>query len=95
MVSIKEINIKNRSYYFFDDMINNENFNPDLLKMGRKSQKYLYLLHRIYHNKKLEGGFIEEKNGNKYLNLASTNKEKVVLKRYTKLWKRLKVLLKK
>ena len=41
MVSIKEINIKNRSYYFFDDMINTENFNPDLLKMDRNSQKHL------------------------------------------------------
>ena len=37
MVNIKEINIKNRTYYFFDDMINIENFNPDFLKIDKKS----------------------------------------------------------
>ena len=39
MGSTKEINIKNRAYYFFDDMINIENFNPDLLKIDKKSYK--------------------------------------------------------
>ena len=39
MEIIKEINIKNRTYYFFDYMINIENFNPDLLKIGKKSYK--------------------------------------------------------
>ena len=29
MGNIKEINIKNRTYYFFDGMINIENFNPE------------------------------------------------------------------
>ena len=28
MGNIKEINIKNRTYYFFDDMINIEDFKP-------------------------------------------------------------------
>ena len=35
---IKEINIKNRTYYFFDDMIN-KNSNSDLLKIDKKSYK--------------------------------------------------------
>ena len=39
MGNTKEINIKNRTYYFFDDMINIENFNPDLLKIEKKSYK--------------------------------------------------------
>ena len=30
MGNIKQINIKNRTYYFFDDMINIKDFNPDL-----------------------------------------------------------------
>ena len=30
MENIKEINIKNRTYYFFDEIINTENFNRDL-----------------------------------------------------------------
>ena len=39
MGNTKEINIKNRAYYFFDDMINIENFNPDLRKIDKKSNK--------------------------------------------------------
>ena len=33
-------------------------------------------------------GFIEEKNGNKYLTLVSTEKNKEVLIRYTELWEK-------
>ena len=39
MENIKETNIKNQTYYFFDDMINIENFNRDLLKIDKKSYK--------------------------------------------------------
>ena len=38
MGNIKEINIKNRTY-FFDDMINIEDFDPNLLKIDKKSYK--------------------------------------------------------
>ena len=31
-------------------------------------------------------GYIEEKNGNKYLTFASTDKNKEVLNKYTELW---------
>ena len=37
MRNIKEINIKNRTYYFFDDMIKITDFNPDSLKIDKKS----------------------------------------------------------
>ena len=39
MRNINEINIKNRTYYFFDDMINMKDFDPDLLKTDKKSYK--------------------------------------------------------
>ena len=39
MGNIKEINIKNCIYYFFDDMINIINFDPNLLKIDKKSYK--------------------------------------------------------
>ena len=39
MGNIKEINIKNRTYYFFDDMINITNFDPNLLKIDKKLYK--------------------------------------------------------
>ena len=38
MGNIKEINIKNRTYYF-DDMINIKDFDPSLLKIDKKSYK--------------------------------------------------------
>ena len=36
---VKQINIKNRTYYFYNDMINLKNFEPNLLKIDRKSYK--------------------------------------------------------
>ena len=39
MENIKEINIKNRTYYFFNDMINIKDFNSSSLKLGKKSYK--------------------------------------------------------
>ena len=39
MGEVKQINIKNRTYYFYNDMINIKNFDPNLLKIDRKSYK--------------------------------------------------------
>ena len=39
MGEVKQINIKNRTYYFYNDMINLKNFEPNLLKIDRKSYK--------------------------------------------------------
>ena len=39
MGQIKEINIENRTYYFFNDMINIEVFDSNLLKIDKKSYK--------------------------------------------------------
>ena len=39
MGEVKQINIKNRTYYFYNDMINIKNFEPNLLKIDRKSYK--------------------------------------------------------
>ena len=39
MGSIKQINIKNRTYYFFNDITNIKNFDSNLLKIGKKSYK--------------------------------------------------------
>ena len=36
---IKQINIKNRTYYFYNDIINLENFKSNLLKIDKKSYK--------------------------------------------------------
>ena len=39
MGKVKQINIKNRTYYFYNDMINIKDFEPNLLKIDRKSYK--------------------------------------------------------
>ena len=44
MGNIKEINIKNRTYYFFDDIINIKDFDSNLLKIDKKSYKKLIFI---------------------------------------------------
>ena len=95
MKSIKQINIENCPYYFFNDMINIKNFYSNLLNIDKISFNIRYItmkylvhadidsenpLHLIYHN---IDGYIEESNGNKCLTFASTGKNKEVLKKYT------------
>ena len=97
MGNIKEINNKNRTYYFFDD-----------LKIDKKSCKNIYIYYIGYITmkdsdyvkiksvnplyfiiNKVDGHF-EEKNGNKYSILEFTDKNKEVLRKYTQLWNRIK-----
>ena len=39
MGTIKQINIENRTYYFYNDIIDIENFDSSLLKLDKKSYK--------------------------------------------------------
>ena len=39
MGKVKELDIKNRTYYFFKDMINIKNLHPNLLKIDKKPYK--------------------------------------------------------
>ena len=41
MGKVKQIEIKNRTYYFYNDIINIEEFNSNLLKIDKKSCKYI------------------------------------------------------
>ena len=41
MGQVKKVNIKNQSYYFFDDMIGIKNFQPNLLKIDKKPHKHI------------------------------------------------------
>ena len=36
MAEVKQINIKNQIYYFYNDMINLKHFEPNLLKIDKK-----------------------------------------------------------
>ena len=54
----------------------------DEYKVNSVNPLYL-LVHRIY-------GFIEEKEGDKYLNIASTGRNSEVLKKYSEVWNGIK-----
>ena len=43
MGNIKEINIKNRTYYFFNDRINSKDFDSNLLKKDKMSYKNIHI----------------------------------------------------
>ena len=48
MGEVKEINIKNQTYYFFDDMIDIKNFHSNLLKIYKKSHKSIDIYYIRY-----------------------------------------------
>ena len=48
MGNLKQIKIKNRKYYFFNDMINIKNFDSSLLKIDKKSYKNVDIYHIGY-----------------------------------------------
>ena len=88
MVNIKigetrKINIKNRFYYFYNDINYLKNFDAKLLKIDRLRTKTLNPLNlHIIHAR----GYIEETNGNKYLIFDSVNENKEALKKYFEIW---------
>ena len=64
MREVKQINIKNRTYYFYNDIINLENFKSNLLKIDKKSYKDI----GIYNI-----GYITIKKIGDYENIYSVN----------------------
>ena len=64
MGEVKQINIKNQTYYFYNDMINLKNFEPNLLKIDGKSYKNI----RIYNIR-----YITIKRIDDYENIYSAN----------------------
>ena len=61
---VKQIDIKNRTYYFYNDIINIKNFDPILLKIDKKSCKDI----GIYNI-----GYITIKKIDDYENIYSVN----------------------
>ena len=45
---IKDIDIKNRAYYFFEDIINMKNFDSNNIKINEKSNKSILIYHIEY-----------------------------------------------
>ena len=104
MGEIKQIDIKNRTYYFYNDQINLKDFDASLLKIDKKDYKD----NDIYYRQKIANcnninsanplylmidemiGHFEEKNENKYLVLDDVDKNKEVSKQYEEVWKSVK-----
>ena len=96
MGEVKQITIKNRTYYFYNDMINLKKFEPN-----RKSYKNIgiynigyiiikkiddceniYSVNPFYLRIDHANGYIEEKGVNKCLVFDSTDENKELLKKY-------------
>ena len=45
---VKDLNIKNRTYYFFNDIIDIENFSPNNIKIDENSNKNILIYYIGY-----------------------------------------------
>ena len=87
---VKDGNIKNHTYCFFNDIINIKDFDPNNIKIDEKSYKNVYYNVTIKDSKYLQinsvnslylmfnkiNGYFKEINENKYLTLVPTNENK-------------------
>ena len=46
--NLKDVNMKNHTYYFFDDIINIKDFDPDNIKIDEKSYKNILIYYIAY-----------------------------------------------
>ena len=111
MTTTKQLNIKNRTYYFYNDLINILNFEASNLKLDKKTSMSLDIYYIGYADKKPEwnvnsvnplylminriDGFAEDKNGVKYLNIADTARNNEILKKYNQVFDGIKYNVKK
>ena len=96
METVKQIDIKNQTYYFYNDMINIKKFDSSLLKIDKKSYKdigiynieskkiddyeNIYSVNPLYLTISHVSWYIEEKGVNKYLVFDSKDEYKELLK---------------
>ena len=111
MNSIKDIAIKNRAYYCFDD-INIKIRDPNKININEKLCKNFFINHIEYVRVKnliyvkinsvnplylmsdKINRFVEESNGNRYLTLVPINESNKILKKYEKIWSKIRDLVK-
>ena len=74
MDTTKQINIKNRTYYFYNDIIDIENFDAKLLKIDKKSYKDIDIFNIGYVTKKKIGNCMNINSVNPlYLGITRVN----------------------
>ena len=97
MGEVKQIEIKNRTYYLYNDMINLQDFESNLLKIDKKSYKSIdtgyitikkiddceniHSVNPLYLRLDHVSGYIEGKGVNKYL-VFDSGENKELLKKY-------------
>ena len=94
---VKGINTKNRAYYFFNDITNIENFDPNNIHKDKNSYKNIFIYYtgnvtvkeyvQIYNVNPLYryvNGYFEEVNENTYLTLVRINESKEKIKKNLK-----------
>ena len=107
----KQLNIKKRTYYFWNNLINLKDFDPKLLKLDKKSSMDISIYYIDYVTKTPEcnidsvnllylligelEGFIEKKEASKYLNISLTYNNNDVLTKYAEVWSGIKDKIKK
>ena len=107
-MSVKDINIKNRTYCFFNDIIIKD-FDPNNIRTDKKSYKAILTCHIRYVTIKKDlknynvnpfdfifdivNGYVEEINENKYLMLVPSNESKKIIQKYEELWIKIKDLI--
>ena len=64
MGTLKQMNIKNRTYYFYNDIIDLENYDSSLLKIDKKSYKNIVIYNIGYITIKTFGDCININNVN-------------------------------
>ena len=82
---IKQLNIRGGSDYFYSDLVNLKDFNPDLIELSRNELANNAFLYHVSYDKKYPlrlyieklGGYTTEETckgwSNKYLNISSTD----------------------
>ena len=114
MGEIKQRNIKNRTYYFYNNIIDLKDFDAWLLKVDKKLNKSIgiynigwitikkiddcnniHSVNPLYLRIDHANGYIEEKWENKYLVFDSTDGNKELLKKYSDVFNKLEIKLKK
>ena len=74
MGTAKQIDIKNRTYYFYNDIIDFENFDAKLLKIDKKSYKDIGIYNTGYvMKKKIDDCMNINSVNHLYLNITHSN----------------------
>ena len=108
-MAIRQLNIKGKTYYFYNDLINIKNFNIDQLKLDKKgvfgndvyyigyitkiSQWHVFSVNPLYLMINRIKGHFEEVDGDKYLIISSENGD--VMQKYQEVFDGIKEIIKK